>query len=64
MILLGYHTSGAYKLYNPITKKITASKDVTFDEKNSWKQESQNYNSTSHVDFEFFCEQGTHVEES
>jgi hypothetical protein len=36
MIMIGYHTAGAYKLYNPITKKVTSSRDVTFEEDKSW----------------------------
>jgi hypothetical protein len=35
MIMIGYHTAGTYKLYNPITKKVTSSKDVTFEEDKS-----------------------------
>ena len=28
--------SKAYKLYNPLTKKIMTSRDVVFDEENTW----------------------------
>lgn len=36
-IFVGYsETSKAYKLYNPITKKIIISKDVKFNEEESW----------------------------
>jgi hypothetical protein len=30
MILDGYHVTGAYKLYNPISKKITFNRDVIY----------------------------------
>jgi transposase InsO family protein len=33
LILVGYHIAGSYKLYNPITKKLVASRDVTINEK-------------------------------
>ena len=29
-------TSKAYKLFNPLTKKIVTSRDVIFDEENTW----------------------------
>jgi len=32
MIMVGYHSTGAYKLYDPNNKKIVFSKDVKFDE--------------------------------
>nr|XP_025665251.1 uncharacterized protein LOC112763924 [Arachis hypogaea] len=36
-IFIGYSTdSKAYKLYNPETKKVIISRDVTFDEKDMW----------------------------
>ena len=30
-------TSKAYKLFNPLTKKIVTSRDVVFDEENTWE---------------------------
>jgi transposase InsO family protein len=36
MILVGYHTAGSYKLYNPVNQKITTSRDVTFAEDKCW----------------------------
>ncbi|MCH81362.1 copia-type polyprotein, partial [Trifolium medium] len=36
MILVGYHATGAYKLYNPISKKLKFSRDVIVDEAKSW----------------------------
>ncbi|PNY18017.1 copia-type polyprotein [Trifolium pratense] len=36
MILVGYHATGAYKLYDPISKKMTFSRDVIVDEGKSW----------------------------
>jgi hypothetical protein len=35
MILVGYHSTGAYKLYDPKSKKFVFSKDVKFDESKS-----------------------------
>ncbi len=36
-IFIGYdQQSKGYKLYNPITLKIKVSRDMVFDEKNSW----------------------------
>jgi transposase InsO family protein len=32
MILLGYHSTGAYKLYDPISKKVHISRDVIVDD--------------------------------
>jgi hypothetical protein len=46
-ILVGYHTAGSYKLYNPITKKITTSRDVTVNEKEQWDWESTSTQPTS-----------------
>lgn len=36
MILLGYHQTGAYRLFDPNTKKIVISADVVFDEWRGW----------------------------
>ena len=36
MIMVGYHSIGAYKLYDPNNKKIMFTKDVKFDETNCW----------------------------
>jgi transposase InsO family protein len=36
MILVGYHVTGAYKLYNPVSKKMIFSRDVIVDEAKSW----------------------------
>jgi len=36
-ILVGYSTqSKAYKLYNPVSRKVIISRDVIFDEATSW----------------------------
>ncbi|KAK2454958.1 hypothetical protein QL285_002459 [Trifolium repens] len=42
MILVGYHRTGAYRLYNPITDKVEISRDVKVIENDSWdwKQKS------------------------
>ena len=36
MIMVGYHLTSAYKLYDPNNKKIVFSKDVKFDETKCW----------------------------
>jgi len=36
MIIVGYHSTGAYKLYDPNSKKIVFNKDVKFDETECW----------------------------
>jgi len=36
MILVGYHKTGAYRLYNPVTGKIMISRDIVIDENESW----------------------------
>ncbi|PNX62653.1 equilibrative nucleoside transporter 3-like protein [Trifolium pratense] len=53
MILVGYHTTGAYKLYNPITKKVTASRDVTFEEDKYWDWNNTTSDNGDYVPFEF-----------
>jgi hypothetical protein len=32
MILIGYHPTGAYKLYDPVTNKVHISRDVIVNE--------------------------------
>jgi predicted nucleotidyltransferase len=41
MILIGYHPTGAYKLYNPITQNIHISRDVIVNEAEKLKWESE-----------------------
>ncbi|PNX61567.1 hypothetical protein L195_g060723, partial [Trifolium pratense] len=36
MILVGYHVTGAYKMYNPNPKEMIYSRDVIVDEAKSW----------------------------
>jgi hypothetical protein len=37
MVLISYHPTGAYKLYNPITHKVHISRDVIVNELESWE---------------------------
>ncbi|PNX60317.1 retrotransposon-related protein, partial [Trifolium pratense] len=62
MILVGYHTAGAYKLYNPITKKITASRDVTFEEDKCWDWNNNVSKGEKYIPFELLDEQATEEE--
>jgi hypothetical protein len=36
MILVGYHSTGGYKLYDPVNKCIVISRDVVVDELKEW----------------------------
>lgn len=36
MILVGYHPTGAYRLYNPVTRRISVSRDVVISEGETW----------------------------
>ena len=40
LILLGYHSIGAYNLYDPITNKVHISRDVIVDENETWNWET------------------------
>jgi len=40
-IFVGYHPTGAYKLYNPITNKVVISRDVLIDESAEWKWQAK-----------------------
>jgi len=44
MIMVGYHSTGAYKLYDPNNKKIVFSKDVKFDETKCWNWKDKTSN--------------------
>ena len=39
MILIGYHPTSAYKLYDPRMRKVVISKDVLIDETKGWNWE-------------------------
>ncbi|PNX58209.1 equilibrative nucleoside transporter 3-like protein, partial [Trifolium pratense] len=57
MILVGYHTASAYKLNNLITKKITASRDVNFEEDKCWDWNNTTSDDGNYVPFELLDEQ-------
>ncbi|WVZ17444.1 hypothetical protein V8G54_010426 [Vigna mungo] len=40
MVFVGYHSTGAYKLYNPIIEKTIVSRDVVFLEDENWNWET------------------------
>jgi transposase InsO family protein len=37
MILIGYHPTGAYNLYNPVTQKVHINRDVIANEAEKWE---------------------------
>ena len=49
VVMVGYHSTGSYKLYDPIEKKIMFSKDVKFDEASSWNWEGSSSRKNSMV---------------
>ncbi|OIW15328.1 hypothetical protein TanjilG_10768 [Lupinus angustifolius] len=49
LILIGYHTTGAYRLYNPYTQRIVLSRDVKVDETQCWDWESPTENQKKNV---------------
>jgi transposase InsO family protein len=63
MILVGYHTAGSYKLYNPVNQKITTSRDVTFAEDKCWNWDSKESHGEKYIQIELLDEQGTREDE-
>jgi hypothetical protein len=57
--MIGYHTASAYKLYNPFTKKVTSSRDVTFEEDKSWNWNSTPSENQRYIPFQLLEEQAT-----
>ncbi|KAK2440889.1 putative mitochondrial protein [Trifolium repens] len=62
MIMIGYHTTGAYKLYNPITKKVTSTRDVTFEEDKSWNWDTNAETSQNYIPFQLLDEEVTELD--
>jgi len=61
-IFIGYNTkSKAYKLYNPVTKKVIISRDVTFDEEGMWDWSSKEQKEHA-VNPENYEEENRHVD--
>ncbi|KAK2443673.1 putative mitochondrial protein [Trifolium repens] len=48
MIFIGYHSTGAYKLYNPRNNKVTMSRDVKVVESEFWDWENAKESSIDH----------------
>lgn len=42
VVLVGYHPTGAYRLYNPLTQKVSYSRDVLVDEARCWDWKNKN----------------------
>jgi hypothetical protein len=63
MILVGYHTAGSYKLYNPMNQKITTSRDVTFAEDKCWEWNNEESHGEKYIQIELLDEQGTTEDE-
>ena len=36
MILIGYHSTGGYKLFDPVNKQVVISRDMVIDEFKEW----------------------------
>ncbi|GAU47720.1 hypothetical protein TSUD_285070 [Trifolium subterraneum] len=49
MILVGYHSTGGYKLYDPVNKNVVVSRDVVFDEMKEWDWNMQEKKSSTSV---------------
>ena len=49
MMLLGYHPTCAYKLYDPRMKKVVISRDVTMDETRCWNWETSDSKSIEKI---------------
>lgn len=49
MILVGYHSTGGYKLFDPVTKQIVISRDVIVDELKEWDWTSNSKGDTQRV---------------
>ncbi|PNX69219.1 equilibrative nucleoside transporter 3-like protein, partial [Trifolium pratense] len=49
VVMVDYHSTGSYKLYDPIEKKVMFSKDVKFDEASSWNWEGSSSRKNSMV---------------
>jgi transposase InsO family protein len=60
-VMVGYHSTGSYKLYDPIGKKVMFNKDVSFDESNSWNWEE---NSSSQSKIVYFDDTESSVPET
>nr|KYP66838.1 Retrovirus-related Pol polyprotein from transposon TNT 1-94 [Cajanus cajan] len=53
MIFVGYNSTGSYKLYNPKTKQVLFSRDVYFDESNSWSESQSKIETVSKLQFDW-----------
>ena len=66
MILVGYHPTGAYRLLEPLSKKIFISRDVVIDEDGSWDWKKKSTISTlveeENTEAEIIEETGIEVE--
>lgn len=41
MIIVGYHATGAYRVYSPVTLKIVVSIDIVLNENDCWDWKNQ-----------------------
>ena len=49
MVMIGYHTTGGYKLFDLETKSVTISRNVVFDEASNWEWEKNKVNEAAEV---------------
>jgi hypothetical protein len=59
MILVGYHPTGGYKLYDPVSKVTVISRDVVFDELKEWDWDKAEKKTSVSVMFEEIDEEQT-----
>ena len=58
IILVGYHSTGAYRLYHLVTKQICISRDVVVDEEEAWNWSEDETGSKQKI-MEYLEEEGT-----
>ncbi|MCI48054.1 hypothetical protein A2U01_0069297, partial [Trifolium medium] len=52
MVLVGYHSTGGYRLYDPINKTIVIRRDVIVDEMKEWDRNNNKKNESVSIMFD------------
>ena len=63
LILVGYHPTGAYKALDPVSGKVVISRDLKFDETQSWNWELRRTQQTT-MQFDDVSEEQVAVSQS